>query len=82
MSATFPKHPRLKLDSEAYVQLCHEVLGRDGWKCQDCGSSRQLQVHHLRFRSALGGDSLENLITLCVRCHTRIHRPQGSKAST
>jgi len=35
------------------------------WKFQNCGRGNQLQVYHLRFRSALGDDSLENLITLC-----------------
>ena len=74
MNTILPKPKRVKLDPQAYAQLFRQVLDRDGWRCQNCGRSSQLQVHHLRFRSALGDDSLENLITLCVFCHTSIHR--------
>jgi 5-methylcytosine-specific restriction endonuclease McrA len=45
------KQPRLVLD-EAYDQLKKDVLSRDGWKCQDCGASANLQVHHLVYRSS------------------------------
>jgi hypothetical protein len=45
------------------------VLNRDGWKCQSCGTSANLQVHHLVRRSHLGPDALENLMTLCAGCH-------------
>jgi 5-methylcytosine-specific restriction endonuclease McrA len=77
MNTILPKPKRVKLDPEAYAQLCRQVLERDSWRCQHCGNATQLQVHHLRFRSALGDDSLENLITLCAFCHTRIHRRQN-----
>jgi 5-methylcytosine-specific restriction endonuclease McrA len=78
MSARFPKHPRVKLQSDDYVELCRRILDRDGWRCQKCGRARELQVHHLRFRSALGNDDLGNLITLCFSCHEEIHRSTGS----
>ena len=81
MNAIFPKRQRVKLDPEAYAQLCRQVLERDGWRCQSCGSASQLQVHHLRFRSALGDDSIENLITLCFSCHEKIHRSIGSRSA-
>ena len=53
-----------------------QVLQRDGWRCQNCGSLTNLQVHHLKFRSRLGDDAESNLITLCASCHRAIH--QGS----
>ena len=34
---------------------------------------RNLQVHHLTFRSHGGSDSLENLIVLCADCHRVTH---------
>lgn len=46
-----------------------EVLERDGWRCQACGSMQKLEVHHLQFRSRLGADDEMNLITLCGDCH-------------
>ena len=65
--------PRLRLESEAYRQLCLEVLKRDGWRCQKCGRIEDLQVHHIQSRGLLGDDADENLITLCVRCHQELH---------
>jgi len=63
----------LKLNSEAYRQLCREVLERDGWRCQSCGRTEGLQVHHIRPRSRLGDDTAENLIALCAECHQKVH---------
>jgi 5-methylcytosine-specific restriction endonuclease McrA len=74
MSLGIPKHSRIKLQPDDYADLCREVLSRDNWRCQSCGRAGELQVHHLRFRSALGADNTENLITLCVFCHEKIHR--------
>ena len=60
------KEPRLKLDQEAYRILRLQVLERDGWRCQRCGSMKNLEVHHLNARSQLGHDCLENLIILAI----------------
>jgi 5-methylcytosine-specific restriction endonuclease McrA len=60
------KQPRHALAREGYDRLKIRILERDGWKCQVCGSSTNLQVHHLVFRSRLGADASDNLITLCV----------------
>ncbi len=74
------KRPRLRLEAEAYDRLRRQVLERDGWRCQHCGRATQLEVHHIRMRSKLGDDALENLITLCTDCHKAKHsgkRPVG-----
>ena len=68
------KSPRLKLDATTYRELHRQVLERDSWRCQGCGSMQNLQVHHLKLRSQSGGDEEHNLITLCADCHTRAHR--------
>jgi HNH endonuclease len=67
------KRPRLILKQQEYYELKTVVLDRDGWKCQYCGSSENLQVYHLLHRSRLGSDELENLMTLCANCHRRQH---------
>ena len=67
------KRPRLVLKPEEYDELRKRVLDRDGWKCQCCGSYRNLEVHHLKSRARLGHDLIDNLMTLCGRCHRRQH---------
>ncbi len=42
------------------------VLDRDGWKCKipRCTMRKMLDVHHIKFRSHLGGEDLGNLISV------------------
>ena len=67
------KHSRTTLDPVAYDKLHWQVLERDGWSCQVCGSYKNLEVHHKEFRSHQGSDTEENLITLCNSCHRATH---------
>jgi 5-methylcytosine-specific restriction endonuclease McrA len=67
------KQPRLKLTKEEYEIIRKRVLERDGWRCQECGSTQNLHVHHMKPRSQLGGDTMDNLITLCADCHGKCH---------
>jgi 5-methylcytosine-specific restriction endonuclease McrA len=71
-----PDPPRLRLNPTAYESLRQQVLRRDGWRCQLCGTRANLEVHHKQFRSHSGHDSEQNLITLCVRCHEEMHSPR------
>ena len=54
MNRIRPKQPRLRLDPESYDQLREQVLRRDGWRCQGCGTRSNLEVHHKEFRSQGG----------------------------
>jgi 5-methylcytosine-specific restriction endonuclease McrA len=74
MSSIGPKFLRLRMDLISYESLRQEVLHRDGWHCQSCGTMSNLEVHHKLFRSHSGEDSEENLITLCSTCHASAHR--------
>jgi 5-methylcytosine-specific restriction endonuclease McrA len=67
------KQSRFKLGQQKYDALRLRVLERDGWRCQLCGSSKNLQVHHAKSRSKLGDDVLQNLISLCATCHGKQH---------
>lgn len=52
------------------------VLCRDEHTCQYCkgkSGDRVLNVHHIESRKT-GGDSPNNLITLCKACHSKIHK--------
>lgn len=55
------------------------VLDRDQNRCQSCGKrwdQSQLHIHHKQplrsFRSLQEANQLDNLITLCPRCHQRV----------
>ena len=74
-----PKTFPLRLDPSSYESLRQQVLRRDVWRCQACGSMSNLEVHHVRFRSQSGSDLEENLITLCASCHAAVHHAQGHK---
>ena len=68
------KRPRIRATQRLYAMLRRVVLDRDGWRCQQCGSFRNLDVHHMKRRSANGDDAETNLITLCRKCHQFLHR--------
>jgi ATP-dependent DNA helicase RecQ len=69
-----PKSTPLRLEHDQYDTLRNQVLRRDGWRCQSCGTMSNLEVHHKDFRSHSGDDSEQNLITLCNACHAALHR--------
>ena len=73
MKSIRQRKPRLRINPDSYRKLRIDVLERDGWRCQNCGTSECLQVHHIRSRRALGDDAAENLITLCAGCHRQLH---------
>ena len=52
------------------------VLARDGHRCQCCkgkSGDKILNVHHIESRKT-GGNSPDNLITLCETCHKAYHQ--------
>ncbi len=62
-----------------------KVLERDDYWCQApaCSARRNLEAHHIVYRSRSGSDAADNLVTLCHRHHRRgIHegwaRVEGS----
>lgn len=55
------------------------VLERDGNRCQMCGSTEHLEIHHIMPRHRGGADHPYNLVVLCAACHDRIHHNQISE---
>jgi hypothetical protein len=45
------------------------ILKRDRFRCRVCGVGRRLVVHHRDERN-----TKPSLVTLCIRCHVRLHR--------
>jgi 5-methylcytosine-specific restriction endonuclease McrA len=47
--------------------------------CQVCGRYGAVEVHHIKSRGSGGGDTPDNLISLCYKCHTKAHTGKLSK---
>jgi len=77
MTQNLLKYLPVRLDDREYQELREQVLRRDGWRCQFCGSMTNLEVHHQQFRSHSGPDLEDNLITLCNSCHSAEHAGKG-----
>ena len=62
------------LDGRRWPAARRAALDRDGWRCTACGRAGRLEVHH-RTPLDAGGDpyALDNLETLCRRCHLASH---------
>jgi hypothetical protein len=58
------------------------ILERDGYLCQapGCTRRRDLQVHHITFRSRGGSDCADNRITLCFVHHQILLHETGALA--
>ena len=63
-------------EQEVEETVRNAVLERDGWQCKMpwCTMRSHLDVHHIVFRSRLGGQEADNLITLCRTHHGLVHR--------
>ena len=59
------------LKTEEWKQIAQMVKERDGHKCVICGSSENLNAHHIGY----DGDCLDenDIVTLCNRCHECLH---------
>lgn len=47
---------------------------RDLYTCQICGSRVHVEGHHIVNYQYGGAASIDNIITLCQRCHKQVHR--------
>jgi len=65
----FPREERIRLSQSGWNKIRKLVYERDGYRCIICGSHSALHVHHVRFRSAYGSDTLDNLVCVCAKCH-------------
>ena len=64
------------------ANLREAVFTRDHYRCRICGKGVEdgviLHAHHIRHRSEGGTDRINNLLTVCSKCHTpRNHKPGG-----
>lgn len=80
------RSPRMVLQVPAYIRLKiagverlwkvpsvsrRELLKRDKYQCQYCGSRKQLTIDHVIPRSLGGNHSWDNVVIACVGCNSR-----------
>ena len=46
---------------------------RDYYTCQACGSKEQVEGHHIIDHQFLGAADVDNIISLCHKCHRKAH---------
>ena len=75
---------KVRLTGRALELLRHACWGRDHLRCKECGLETYWKprwegdplaydMAHVVSRGAGGSDTLENVRTLCHRCHMREH---------
>ena len=77
ISVTYPKPSVIRLQRYVHIPYKgialsrHNIMKRDHFQCQYCGSNRNLTLDHLFPRSRGGKATWTNLVTACNRCNTR-----------
>jgi 5-methylcytosine-specific restriction endonuclease McrA len=74
-SATHSARSTARKRSHIRKRIRQKVWIRDGGRCVDCGSTRNLEYDHIIPHSKGGADTVPNLQLLCIRCN----RKKGAK---
>ena len=65
-------------DTYGYYDIRYYVFARDNYTCQVCKQKNKiLQTHHIVYKSKGGTDKPDNLITVCINCHTHKNHQEG-----
>jgi 5-methylcytosine-specific restriction endonuclease McrA len=72
-----PKQKPVRLTGTDRILFKHSLLADQGFKCHHCKTymrnTLQNQLHHLKSRGAGGGDTKDNCVILCWKCHRLAH---------
>ncbi len=63
---------------EEWTGMREQVLQRDRYCCRLCGSSRWVEVHHVRKHKRGQRHDPARLITLCASCHQQMRNPRSA----
>jgi 5-methylcytosine-specific restriction endonuclease McrA len=76
------KNYKLFLKSKYWKEVRLVVYKRDNYKCVYCGSKEKIQAHHLTYKNHYKEHkNLQDLITLCEKCHKSEHEWEIKKKS-
>jgi 5-methylcytosine-specific restriction endonuclease McrA len=61
------------LASTAWAKIRVDLYTIRGKRCESCGSTRSIQVHHLTYDRYGGNEEPGDLVILCGNCHMTEH---------
>jgi len=61
------------LASDQWNEIKAAIITKRGYKCEKCGSTKWIQLHHKNYDFELGKEKAEELILLCNKCHKDLH---------
>jgi len=64
----------VKSSVKKYRKRRREVFERDGHVCKKCKETEPLTVHHILEKTNGGTNEINNLVTLCEKCHVTVHK--------
>ncbi len=67
------------LNSGHWQRLRKSAFERDNYKCINCGSNKKLRGHHIKYRRNLKDCIVDDIQTLCEKCHDKYHKEKRQK---
>lgn len=61
------------LQTQIWKKKREQRMKKDNYQCQKCGTAKNLVIHHIRYPAAWGMEDIDDLLTLCDRCHALVH---------
>jgi RNA-directed DNA polymerase len=61
----------MSIENQLWDEARKQALERDNYICVQCGGKENVEVHHIQARKDGGGHELDNLVTLCLACHSK-----------
>lgn len=62
------------IKSERWKAISTVYWLKKGRRCQACGATKDLHVHHMDYDRFGGRERLSDLMGLCYTCHREVHR--------
>ncbi len=72
------KEYRSYLKSFEWNQIKEELFSVRGKVCEECTSTKRIEVHHLTYENIFNEEP-EDLMILCRECHKKQHQDRNAK---
>jgi len=69
------------LESDLWAAIKKVLFRHRGYKCEICGTGKNLTVHHLTY-DRIGAENLDDLLVVCKSCHRQIHETDIERSET